>query len=482
VRAAIYVRVSTPGQAQEGESIAMQKERLSSYAKAQGWKIYKIYEDAGYSGGSTDRPAFQKMMEDAQDKKFDVLLVYKIDRLSRSILDFHTTLKILQDNGISFVSLTQNFDTSTSMGRLMLAILVDFANFEREINVDRSKDSYLNRLNHGYHSGKTPFGYKRENGNNLVIDEEQAEVVRQIFDMALGSYTSREIADKFHLGVSKIKNILNNPIYAGYVCDRGKYGRKIPPPDKWIKGQHKPIIPLETFLNVMKKWKHGPKKTTYVGLFQKLIYCPYDKHNFSLEVRKLKKGQRFLYWCAPVRRGETTCNRRFSEELIENLVLRSIEKSNLSALYEKKTAEKQVNVKKEVEKIDKKIKRYINLLEYQDIPVVQVKEKLRELQEKRKDVLRSANTAQDKEVLHYLKTINELYPYMTRKEKQRLWRITIKRITLYKSTFKIEWKNGLITQGSLTPNPKFGTEGGTYIRNLSIERSIRKVFRKLSAV
>ena len=461
MKAAIYVRVSTPGQAQEGESIAMQKERLSAYAKAQGWQIYKVYEDAGYSGGTTDRPAFQKLIEDVKDKKFDVLLVYKIDRLSRSILDFHTTMKLLQDNGISFVSLTQSFDTSTSMGRLMLAILVDFANFEREINIDRAKDSYLNRLNHGYHSGKTPFGYKRVNGNNLVIDEEQAEVVRQIFHMALTGYTSREIADKFHLGVSKIKNILGNPIYAGYVCDRGKYGRKIPPPDKWIKGQHEPIIPLETFLNVMKKWKHGPKKTRYTGLFQKLIYCPYDKHNFTLEAHKRKNKTDFYYWCAPIRENEQTCNRRFSEEYIENLVLHSIQKSNLSALYEKASKEKQIDVKKEIDKIEKKIKRYIDLLEYQDIPTLQIREKLKELQAKKKDILRSAHPEQDKEILHYLKTINEIYPYMTREEKQRLWRITIKKITLYKRTFRIEWKNGIKTQGFLKEVSRFGTEGGT---------------------
>ncbi len=244
-------------------------------------------------------------------------------------------------------------------------------------------------------------------------------------------------------------------------ANRGKYGRKIPPPEKWLKGQHEPIISLDTFLSVMKKWKHGPKKTKYTGLFQKLVYCPYDKHNFSLEVRKLKEGSRILYWCAPIKENEETCNRRFSEEYIESLVLRSIKKSNLLKLYAKKSREKQTDVKKEVEKIEKKMQRYINLLEYQDIPTLQIRNKLKELEAKKKEILRSsANSEQDKEVLHYLKTINEIYPYMTGKEKQRLWRITIKRITLYKRSFTIEWKNGIKTQGLLKEVPKFGAEGG----------------------
>ena len=217
--------------------------------------------------------------------------------------------------------------------------------------------------------------------------------------MALGGYTSREIADKFGLGVSKVKNILGNPVYAGHVANRGKYGRKIPPPEKWLKGQHEPIISLDTFLSVMKKWKHGPKKTKYTGLFQKLVYCPYDKHNFTLEVRETKNGVKRYYWCQPIRPDEQSCGRRFSEEFIENIALRSLQNSNLFTIYKKRAEKKQVDVEKEVEKIDKKIKRYIDLLEYQDIPVEQVKEKIRNLQNRKKEVLQTVKPAQDKKVL-----------------------------------------------------------------------------------
>lgn len=182
MKAAIYIRVSTPGQAINGESLDMQKERLIEYVEAHGWKLYKAYEDGGFSGGTTNRPAFQEMMRDIEAKKFNVLVVYKIDRLSRSVLDFHTTMKTLEKHNIAFVSITQQFDTTTSMGRLMLGILVDFANFEREINVDRARDSYLSRLKGGVHSGMTPYGYKREN-KQLVIIPEESEKVKEILTL-----------------------------------------------------------------------------------------------------------------------------------------------------------------------------------------------------------------------------------------------------------------------------------------------------------
>jgi len=160
MKAAIYTRVSTSDQAVNGESLDLQKDRLIEYVKNHGWELYKAYEDGGFSGKNVNRPAFQSMMKDAEAKKFDILVVYKIDRLSRSVLDFHTTMQFLEKQGISFVSVTQQFDTTTSMGRLMLNILVDFANFEREINVDRAIDSYLKRLQDGVNSGTVPYGYK----------------------------------------------------------------------------------------------------------------------------------------------------------------------------------------------------------------------------------------------------------------------------------------------------------------------------------
>ncbi|PIW10458.1 MAG: recombinase family protein, partial [Caldiserica bacterium CG17_big_fil_post_rev_8_21_14_2_50_35_7] len=153
MKAAIYMRVSTPDQAEEGESLELQKERILEYIKAQNWKLFKIYEDAGLSGGSTKRPAFQELLKDTQNKLFDVVLVYKIDRLSRSIVDFFNTLQLFEKQGITFVSITQQFDTSTPTGRFAMSMLASFADFERSIGIERAKDSYLRRLKNGISSG-----------------------------------------------------------------------------------------------------------------------------------------------------------------------------------------------------------------------------------------------------------------------------------------------------------------------------------------
>lgn len=128
----IYVRVSTGHQAEEGYSIQEQRERLTSYCKARGWLIHDIYVDAGWSGANLNRPAMDQLIEDVQDKKIDTVLVYKLDRLSRSQKD---TLFLIEDiflpNGVDFVSMQESFDTSTPFGRAMLSILSVFSQLER---------------------------------------------------------------------------------------------------------------------------------------------------------------------------------------------------------------------------------------------------------------------------------------------------------------------------------------------------------------
>jgi hypothetical protein len=328
--------------------------------------------------------------------------------------------------------------------------------------VDRARDSYLNRLNHGYHSGRTPFGYVRKEGNTLVPDNEQAQIVKEIFKLAYQGTSARVIGEKFSMSKDRIKSILGNPIYAGYVSPRkDRYGHRVQDPSKWIKGAHKPIVSLEYYLAVQKVWRNGPKKTKYTGLFQKLIYCPYDKHHFTLLVKtKANQKKYFYYWCQPIHSHEKTCNRRFTETFVENLVLRSVSRSNLFTVYKKKSMKKQMGVKEEVAKIDKKIEKYLDLLDYQNMPVSRVKKKIEALQERKRTILQSVKPVQDREILKYLKTIREVYSYMNRAEKHRLWHLIIKRIILYKYSFKIEWKNDIQTQGSLKTISMYGGDEG----------------------
>ena len=443
LKAAIYIRVSTSGQAINGESLEMQKERLLSYANSQGWEVYKTYEDGGYSGGTSDRPAFQELLSDAKQKKFNILIVYKIDRLSRSILDFHTTMKILEDNNISFVSLTQQFDTSKSMGRLMLNILVDFANFEREINIDRAIDSFLNRFYKGFHSGQTPYGYIRENGNNLVVHPEQSEVIRRIFSLANQGITSRKIAKEVSLGIDRVKTVLDNPIYAGYLAPRrDKHGYHEQDLSKWTKGNHEAIISLDLFFSVQKKYKRGQRSTIYTSIFQKLIYCPYCKHNYSFYSRKNKKTK-YFYKCVPLVVGGIHCYRKIDEDFLESLLI-----ENIGKIFDTSISEeiKEIDIEKETKRIDLKIEKLLDL-DLETLPVDKIKKKIEQLQREKAELLRQRKKeAQNQNVIQYFKQIEEIYPYATREERKRLWNIVIQRIIVYDDYIEIEWNNGKKTR------------------------------------
>lgn len=186
VRCAIYTRVSTDnGLDQEFNSLDAQYDAASSYIRSQahaGWsQIRSRYDDGGYSGGSTERPALQKLLQDIRSRKIDVIVVYKVDRLTRSLADFAKLVELFDANGVSFVSVTQQFNTTTSMGRLTLNVLLSFAQFEREVTSERIRDKIAASKRKGiWVGGNLPLGYEMKNGKITVIESE-AETVRIIF-------------------------------------------------------------------------------------------------------------------------------------------------------------------------------------------------------------------------------------------------------------------------------------------------------------
>ncbi len=187
---AIYVRVSTDIQV-DGYSIDEQLERLEKYCDAHSWTIYNKYIDPGYSGSNIDRPAMLRLIKDAREKKIDVVLVYKLDRLSRSQKD---TLYLIEEeflpNGVDFISMSENFDTSTPFGRAMIGILSVFAQLEREQIKERLAMGHIGRAKAGYwHGGSNvPIGYDFIDGK-LVINEYEALQIRLIYKMFLDGET-----------------------------------------------------------------------------------------------------------------------------------------------------------------------------------------------------------------------------------------------------------------------------------------------------
>src|SRR6476659_10626474 len=186
VRCAIYTRVSTEsGLDQDFNSLDAQYDAAQAYIRSQahaGWTLVRTrYDDGGFSGGSTDRPALQQLLNDIRAHRINVIVVYKVDRLTRSLADFAKLVELFDAHGVSFVSVTQQFNTTTSMGRLTLNVLLSFAQFEREVTAERIRDKIAASKRKGlWVGGMVPMGYRLQDGKLSIIDEE-AERVRLIY-------------------------------------------------------------------------------------------------------------------------------------------------------------------------------------------------------------------------------------------------------------------------------------------------------------
>src|SRR5277367_1922890 len=185
-RCAVYTRKSSEeGLEQDFNSLHAQREACEAFIKSQtgeGWQLVKThYDDGGFSGGTMERPALQRLLEDIRQKLIDVVVVYKVDRLTRSLSDFGKMVEIFDGHGVSFVAVTQQFNTTTSMGRLTLNVLLSFAQFEREVTGERIRDKIAASKRKGlWMGGLVPIGYDVIH-RRLVVNQSEAETVRNIF-------------------------------------------------------------------------------------------------------------------------------------------------------------------------------------------------------------------------------------------------------------------------------------------------------------
>ena len=234
--AGAYVRVSTEDQARGGVSLEAQEARLKQYAEMANWQLYKIYVDAGLSAGSMARPAFQEMLKDARDDRINVILVYKLDRFSRSLKDIILTIDELKQLNVDFVSMTESIDTSTPIGKVMFHIIGAFAEFERDVIAQRTNMGMNQKAKKGHAEYRAPFGYFFDDGQ-LQVEEGDADIVKAMFRDRASGLTIRYIAKKYGVPKSTVSRILHNPIYVGMVRWKSEL----------IQGKHPPIIDRETW-------------------------------------------------------------------------------------------------------------------------------------------------------------------------------------------------------------------------------------------
>jgi site-specific DNA recombinase len=241
--AAIYVRVSTQDQAQHGFSIDAQEEALQNYAKALGYEIFKIYKDEGKSAKNLNRPEMNNLLKDAEERKFQAIFIYKLDRFSRSLKDLILTIDKLKEWGIDFVSMQDKIETASASGKLMFQIIGAFAEFERNIIGDRTSFGMERKAKEGGFITKAPLGYKLIN-KQLLVDETNSEQIKQIFEEFLNTSISlTQLAKKNGFTTSGIKKLLQNTTYIGKV----KFA------NKESNGNHQPIISQQLFEQVQEK-------------------------------------------------------------------------------------------------------------------------------------------------------------------------------------------------------------------------------------
>lgn len=275
IRCAIYTRKSTDeGLEKEFNTLEAQREAGESYVRSQkhqGWTLIdEHYDDGGYSGGNMKRPALTRLFEDIKAGKVNMIVVYKIDRLTRSLSDFSKMIDIFDKHKCSFVSVTQNFNTSDSMGRLTLNMLLSFAQFEREIGAERVRDKTAASKKKGmWTGGVVPFGYQNIN-KKLEIKPDEAEAVKFMFEMyqrynsamAVCKLLSERGYKTFRRDA--VKRMLRNPIYMGKV----KYGEEL------YDGQHQAIITPELFASVQGiRDTRDPNMRTCLYKKMKLGFC-----------------------------------------------------------------------------------------------------------------------------------------------------------------------------------------------------------------
>ena len=352
IRCAIYTRKSSEeGLDQEFNSLDAQRESAEAYIasqKAQGWVcLPEQYNDGGFSGGSLDRPAMDRLMADIAAGKIDCVVVYKVDRLSRSLMDFSRIMETFDANSVSFVSVTQQFNTTSSMGRLTLNILLSFAQFEREIIGERIRDKIAAQKRKGKWAGGVPIlGYDvdRSGGSpKLVVNAKEAARVRQIFTLYLEKQSLQPVARELERrGWTNKKRVtkkgrviggksfdkatlyahLKNPIYKGLISHKGEL----------YQGEHEAIIDPEQFDRVQKILKYNGRtggaevRNKYGALLRGLLRCKACDHAmthvFTTSRGKSRKQYRYYRCVGSIKRGACTCpSGSLPASAIEQLVI-----------------------------------------------------------------------------------------------------------------------------------------------------------------
>jgi site-specific DNA recombinase len=298
----IYIRVSTQEQVKEGYSIAAQRERLTAYCAAQGWTEYKFYVDEGVSAKNTDRPQLQLLLEHVKAGTIATILVYRLDRFTRSVMDLYTLLDFLDSHQCAFKSATELYDTSNAMGRMFIGLVALLAQWERENLSERVKMALEEKVSDGERVGNVPFGFDLSEEEKLVKNE-QSPIVLEMIDLLKSGMSAKRIADHLNLRYDHrrwhaqgVLRIFRNP--AIYGATRWN--------DKVFENTHEGLISKNEFNKLQDiltdRTVHHRREVKNTYLFQGILACPQCDRPLSVNryLRKKKDGSSYqsaLYKC-----------------------------------------------------------------------------------------------------------------------------------------------------------------------------------------
>lgn len=418
MRVGLYPRVSGHEQ-EDNYSIPEQIDRMKKYCESRDWMVYKIYTDSGFTGSNMERPGLQDLIKDVESGKLDMVLVYKLDRLSRSQKD---TLFLIEDvfdkHGVGFTSMTENFDTSTPFGKAILGVLAVFAQLEREKIKERTMMGKDSRAQEGkWHGGKwIPIGYDYD--GLLFPNEYEAMQVREIADLLLKGTPARTIERMFakkgyrhkhgEWDAKTIKKVVTNPVNIGMIKNR----------DKWYKGIHDPILDQKTFDDVVKlmekrKEEYGSARP-HQSLLGGILFC---KNCGGRYARQSMNGG-FYYMCYSRSKKmkkmikDPNCrNKNYRMDVLEKNILDEIrllviDPGRIEQVRENRpvsdVTEKIKTITSEIAKIDTQISKMMDLYALGTIDLDVISDKVSELNKTKTALTKemdSLNVPDNKEVM-----------------------------------------------------------------------------------
>lgn len=454
---ALYVRVSSAEQAKDGYSIDEQIQRLKSYSLAMGWKDAKVYTDPGFSGASLDRPALQDLISDVKDRKVTRVVVWKLDRLSRSQKD---TLYLIEDvfraNGCDFVSMTENFDTGTPFGVAMIGILAVFAQLEREKIKERMSMGKAGRNREGKWrgGGNVPIGYRYIDGQ-LVPDPYEAMQIREMFADFIGGVGTYQIAKGFGQkgyttsygtwNSQRVRLCLMNPVYAGMV--------------KWdgvvCQGSHEALVSKEDFDSIQPrllaaKRPAGPKSPSLLG---GLVWC---KRCGARYICTRKANKKRYYSCHSRAKynldmvKDPNCkNAHVLEDDLDKIVLDQIrtlvlDPSALEEPHEAPKDDRRKIITAEIQKLNTQRSRLLDLYAQGDFDPEELRQKLEPLTERRDRLQAELDSIPEeddrqKTALDAIRTFGQFIDSGTKEEVRALVEALIDRIEIDGDDVFIHW-------------------------------------------